>query len=315
MPRASAGLPCLDCCLCSPPGRHPAPCRAGWAPCALTARRPAPRLAYLAACTACRFILPPSPLRPFAWQGLCTTLGGLCILDAKQLGRILYGSGPWIQLTLVNVRLVNGNSRDECGLQARPCASARALGPSQPRASAARCCKAQPCPLDPVESNQLSGLACQAVFGTRPTHAWVPSALAAGGAVMLEDGGSLEATNCAFERNWGRYGGAIDVMVRCKWQGAGTSFGPSVPVRSAAVLVLTRLSSPPACPCSAPQNGSTVTITGASFYSNKAGITGGALRVQVCRGGCSSGSLPLAGCLISPSASQSSSTRVPALNF
>lgn len=49
-------------------------------------------------------------------QGSCTTLGGLCILDAKQQGRILYGSGPWVRLTLVNVRLVNGNSRDACEL-------------------------------------------------------------------------------------------------------------------------------------------------------------------------------------------------------
>ncbi|KAL4424315.1 hypothetical protein ABPG75_001616 [Micractinium tetrahymenae] len=111
---------------------------------------------------------------PTTITGFCTTLGGLCILDAKQLGRILYGSGPWIKLTLVNVRLVNGNSRDESG-----------------------------------------------------------------GAVLLENGGSLEASNCAFERNWGRYGGAIDV-----------------------------------------KNGSAVTITGASFYSNKAGISGGALRTQ-----------------------------------
>lgn len=49
-----------------------------------------------------------------AAQGACTTLGGLCILDAKQLGRILYGGGPWVRLTLANLRLVNGNSRDEC---------------------------------------------------------------------------------------------------------------------------------------------------------------------------------------------------------
>ncbi len=107
----------------------------GRAPCTLTARGPAPRLAYLAACNTCRFILPPSSLRPFAWQGLCTTLGGLCILDAKQLGRILYGSGPWIQLTLVNVRLVNGNSRDECGFCNRPLASALACWRSGPQAS------------------------------------------------------------------------------------------------------------------------------------------------------------------------------------
>lgn len=49
-------------------------------------------------------------------QGTCTTLGGLCILDAKQLGRIFYGSGPWVKLSLVNMRLVNGNSRDACEL-------------------------------------------------------------------------------------------------------------------------------------------------------------------------------------------------------
>lgn len=52
-----------------------------------------------------------APHAPTA-QGACTTLGGLCILDAKQLGRILYGSGPWVKLSLVNMRLVNGNSRD-----------------------------------------------------------------------------------------------------------------------------------------------------------------------------------------------------------
>lgn len=50
-------------------------------------------------------------------QGFCTTLGGLCILDAKQLGRIFYGAGPWIQLSLFNLRLVNGNSRNEGALQ------------------------------------------------------------------------------------------------------------------------------------------------------------------------------------------------------
>ncbi len=106
---------------------------------------------------------------------------------------------------------------------------------------------------------------------------------------MLEDGGSLEATNCAFERNWGRYGGAIDVMVRCGWQWAGRMAGTKLcafpPGPRAAVHVMTHLSSPPACSFAAPQNGSTVTITGASFYSNKAGITGGALRVQVGREG------------------------------
>jgi hypothetical protein len=46
-------------------------------------------------------------------QGSCTTLGGLCILDAKQLGRVLHGAGRWIKLTLVNIRIVNGNARDE----------------------------------------------------------------------------------------------------------------------------------------------------------------------------------------------------------
>lgn len=30
---------------------------------------------------------------------------------------------------------------------------------------------------------------------------------------MLDNGAGLEATNCAFERNWGRNGGAIDVKV------------------------------------------------------------------------------------------------------
>lgn len=34
---------------------------------------------------------------------------------------------------------------------------------------------------------------------------------AAGGAVLLEGGGSLAVTNCAFERNWGHDGGAVDV--------------------------------------------------------------------------------------------------------
>ena len=36
-------------------------------------------------------------------QGMCTSLGGLCILDAKQNGRLLYGTGPWMKLTLNNV--------------------------------------------------------------------------------------------------------------------------------------------------------------------------------------------------------------------
>lgn len=54
------------------------------------------------------------PRGPQTAQGGCTTLGGLCILDAKQLGRIFYGSGPWVRLSLVNMRLVNGNSRDAC---------------------------------------------------------------------------------------------------------------------------------------------------------------------------------------------------------
>jgi hypothetical protein len=65
--------------------------------------------------THCPLPLPLRPLPPPAClQGSCTTLGGLCILDAKQLGRIIHGSGPWVKLTLVNVRLVNGNSRDTC---------------------------------------------------------------------------------------------------------------------------------------------------------------------------------------------------------
>lgn len=34
------------------------------------------------------------------------------MLDAKQLGRILYGSGSWVKLSLANMRLVNGNARD-----------------------------------------------------------------------------------------------------------------------------------------------------------------------------------------------------------
>jgi hypothetical protein len=36
---------------------------------------------------------------------------------------------------------------------------------------------------------------------------------AAGGAILLEEGASLALTNCAFERNWARDGGAIDVKV------------------------------------------------------------------------------------------------------
>ena len=57
---------------------------------------------------------PCSPSLP-ARQGVCTTLGGLCVLDAKQLGRVFYVAGPWAKLSLLNVRLVNGNSRDEGG--------------------------------------------------------------------------------------------------------------------------------------------------------------------------------------------------------
>lgn len=82
---------------------------------------------------------------PTTITGSCTTLGGLCILDAKQLGRVLHGAGRWIKLTLVNIRIVNGNARDETG-----------------------------------------------------------------GAILLEDRASLSLTNCAFERNWARSGGAID---------------------------------------------------------------------------------------------------------
>ena len=155
---------------------------------------------------------PPLPFT-YGWQGFCTTLGGLCILDAKQLGRILYGSGPWMKLTLVNMRLVNGNSRDECGCWARPLAaaalrkaSASCLWRNAAAASAAPLC----IPIQPACRRH------EAVFTRRVPHS--PSRLsnplpAAGGAVLLEDGGSLEATNCAFERNWGRYGGAIDVKV------------------------------------------------------------------------------------------------------
>lgn len=36
---------------------------------------------------------------------------------------------------------------------------------------------------------------------------------AAGGGILLEGGASLSLTNCAFERNWGRSGGAVDVAV------------------------------------------------------------------------------------------------------
>jgi predicted outer membrane repeat protein len=111
---------------------------------------------------------------PTTITGGCTTLGGLCILDAKQLGRIFYGAGPWVKLSLINMRLVNGNSRD-----------------------------------------------------------------ASGGAVLLEEGASLSVTNSAFERNWGHDGGAVDV-----------------------------------------KNGSDVDIVGSTFNNNKAGVTGGALRVE-----------------------------------
>jgi len=38
---------------------------------------------------------------------------------------------------------------------------------------------------------------------------------------------------------------------------------------------------PPASQCSCLQNGSDVTIVGSSFYKNRAGVAGGALRVQV----------------------------------
>jgi hypothetical protein len=85
-------MPCHSACpCCSQQTAHPARCAApSWSP------------AW--------------PCASFLPQGGCTTLGGLCILDAKQLGRVFHGAGPWIKLTLINMRIVNGNARDESAL-------------------------------------------------------------------------------------------------------------------------------------------------------------------------------------------------------
>lgn len=41
----------------------------------------------------------------------------------------------------------------------------------------------------------------------------LPPTTAAGGAILVEEGAQLALTNCAFERNWGRDGGAVDAKV------------------------------------------------------------------------------------------------------
>lgn len=92
---------------------------------------------------------------------------------------------------------------------------------------------------------------------------------AAGGAILLEDGASLAVTNCAFERNWGHDGGAVDVKARLAaakgWRAASCHAFHTLSYPSVRVAV---------------QNGSAVDIVGSTFQSNKAGVTGGALRVQ-----------------------------------
>ena len=43
------------------------------------------------------------------------------MLDAKQNGRVFYGSGAWVRLELNNIRITNGNARDSGGCAAGRC--------------------------------------------------------------------------------------------------------------------------------------------------------------------------------------------------
>ena len=188
----------------------------------------------------------PQPRSPFLppVQGSCTTLGGLCILDAKQLGRILHGAGPWVKLTLVNVRLVNGNSRDTCEPERAGrlvlCAAVHACASCLPGSAAGGLLAGglagwgllpavPPMPACMRSSSSVQAAlprcasprpaCCAALLHPHPAPALpVPDhpahPAAAGGAILLEEGASLSLTNCAFERNWARDGGAIDVKVR-----------------------------------------------------------------------------------------------------
>lgn len=139
---------------------------------------------------------------------------------------MFYGAGDWIKLTLVNVRLVNGNARDTSERRLRAAVVQWCLLASP--AKEERGCWGVAAAWDPLVRNKLLARCWGGWLGHQrvlpdghgpllPGPATSPPMAVAcpadGGAILLEDGASLSLTNCALERNWARNGGAVEVAV------------------------------------------------------------------------------------------------------
>ena len=136
-------------------------------------------------------------------QGKCTTLGGLCMLDAKQGGRLFYGSGSWMKLTLRNVRLVNGNAGE-------------ASGGAVSLHWGCCCLLLINCVLlvrAPTLHTTPSFMLDYILDSPAPSLSLTPCTdlPSCPPQIFLDNKASAELTNCALEKNWGQSGGAIDM--------------------------------------------------------------------------------------------------------